>query len=75
MRYGIATAAVVACLGLQVVIVPKNDKMQEIVRNGGWMEDDGTEGNERVGELLRWNWARVALSAVAFGIGIAELAR
>lgn len=74
MRYGIATAAVVACVGLQVVIVPKNDKMQEIVRKGKGMEDDGTEGNERVGELLRWNWARVALSAVAFGIGIVELA-
>ena len=74
MRYGIATAAVLACIGLQVVIVPKNDKMQEIVRKGGGEEDDGAEGNERVGELLRWNWARVALSALAFGIGIVELA-
>ena len=76
MRYGIATAAVVACAGLQVVIVPKNEAMQEMVRSGEgkWKEDDGAEGNERVGQLLRWNWARVGLSAVAFGIGIVELA-
>jgi Domain of unknown function (DUF1772) len=74
MRYGIATAAVVACVGLQVVIVPKNDQMQEIVRSGKGKDDDGKEGNERVGELLRWNWARVGLSALAFGIGIVELA-
>jgi hypothetical protein len=48
--------------------------MQEIVRSGKRREDDGKEGNERVGELLRWNWARVGLIAVAFGIGIVELA-
>jgi hypothetical protein len=74
MRYGIATAAMMACAALQMVIVPKNDEMQEIVRKGKGKEDDGKEGNERVGELLRWNWARVGLSAVAFGIGIVELA-
>jgi hypothetical protein len=75
MRYGIATAAVVACVGLQVVIVPKNDRMQEIVRKGEGKEDDGKEGNERGGELLRWNWARVGLIAAAFWIGIVELAK
>lgn len=63
----------VACAGLQVVIVPKNDEMQAIVRRQGGKDDGGKEGNERVGELLRWNWARVALSAVAFGISIVEL--
>lgn len=74
MWYGIATVVMMACAALQMVIVPKNDEMQEIVRKGKGKEDDGREGNERVGELLRWNWARVGLSAVAFGIGIVELA-
>ncbi len=63
----------VACVGLQVVIVPKNDEMQEIVRSEKGKEDDGREGNERVGELLGWNWARVGLSAVASGIAIVEM--
>lgn len=44
----------------------KNDETQEIVRKGQGKEDDGKEGNEKVGELLRWNWARVGLSAAAF---------
>jgi len=73
-RYLVATAVMVACAGLQVVIVPKNDEMQAIVRRKGGKDDDGKEGNERVGELLRWNWARVGLSAVAFGLSIVELA-
>ena len=74
IRYCVATGAMVACVGLQAVILPKNDKMQEIVKEQRGMNDDGKEGNERVGELLLWNWARVGLSAVAFWIGIAELA-
>lgn len=74
LRYTIATGMMVACVGLQVIIVPKNDKMQEIVKNDEGRNDDGKEGNERVGELLMWNWARVGLSAVAFGIAIVELA-
>lgn len=73
LRYTIATGMMVACVGLQVVIVPKNDEMQEIVRSEKGKEDDGREGNERVGELLGWNWARVGLSAVAFGIAIVEM--
>jgi hypothetical protein len=38
--------------------VPKNDKIQEIVTEQG-KEDNGKEGNEKLVELLRWNWARV----------------
>lgn len=68
-----AMAAVLAALGLQVKVLPLNKAMVEVVDQGRGKEDQGEEGNRRIGELLVLNWGRVVLSAVAFGLSLWEL--
>jgi hypothetical protein len=41
-----------------LLTVSRNDEIQEIVRKGQAKEDDEKEGNEKMGELLRWDWPR-----------------
>ncbi len=72
-NYAMAMAAVLAALGLQVKVLPLNKAMVEVVDQGRGKEDQGEEGNRRIGELLVLNWGRVALSAVAFGLSLWEL--
>ena len=71
----VATLAMMGSLGLQAVVVPKNNAMQDIVREGRGRDDSGADGNRRVEELRTLNTARFLLSAAAFGLGLLELRR
>lgn len=70
--YLVAAGSLLAALGLQVVILPKNKVMQDKLRSNGGeaasiKQDDGREGSALISEVLYWNWGRVLLSLVAFG--------
>lgn len=65
--YAVASASLVAALGLQVVIVPKNKAMQRTLRDGTASKDDGRDGNAMISEILYWNWGRIVLSFIALG--------
>lgn len=69
----LALGALVATLGLQVPILPKNKAMVEIADRGKGKGDDGSEANWRIAELSRWNLGRVALSGIAFVITAWEM--
>jgi len=72
-NYLIGAGALVTALALQIPVLPRNRAMLQVVERGEGKEDDGRKGNWMIGELLRLNWGRVVLSAVAFGIGVFEL--
>lgn len=72
-NYLFGAGAITAALALQIPVLPRNHAMLKVVERGEGKEDDGAEGNWRIGELLQLNWGRVVLSAVAFGIGVFEL--
>ena len=57
--FGAGVLGMVACVVIQGFVKGKNAAMVEIVEKGEAKEDDGREGNERIGELWRWNLGRV----------------
>lgn len=71
--YPVSILAMVMSLALQTKIVPKNTEMQQILLKGERKEDDGAEGNRRLGEFSRKSWARVALSFTAFVCALAGM--
>ena len=71
--YPVSILAMVMSLALQTKIVPKNTEMQQILLKGEGKEDDGAEGNRRLGEFSRKSWARVALSFTAFVCALAGM--
>lgn len=69
LAYAVATGSLLAVMGLQVVVVPKNKHMQDILRTKEAEKEsvNGAVADDLIGEILYWNWARVALSAIALG--------
>lgn len=73
-NYMIAVGAMLTSFGLQIPVLPRNKAMVQVVDDGRGKDDDGREGNRRIGELLMLNWGRVVLGGIAFGIGLLEIA-
>ncbi len=69
----IGAASLFAALGLQVLILPLNNEVSEMVENGQGKEDNGEEANKRIEQVWVLYAGRVALSAIAFGVGLTEL--
>jgi hypothetical protein len=71
--YAVGVLAMVVSLALQTKIVPKNTEMQQIILRGEGKEDDGAEGNRRLGDFSGKSWTRVALSLTAFVCALAGM--
>lgn len=71
--FGLGLASMIGSLLLQIIIVPKNKAMLDIVEKGEGKDDErGVEGNQRIGELWQLNLVRVVCAAVAFVVSVAE---